>query len=328
MKPRSRRQLWGVLALLALIVALFAIFVDLRAVARQLAQSDLRWMAAASVMLIAGLAAYASRWHTLLAKKAGWLPTFNAANAGHMLNIFIPFRGGEAARIVMLSRTSEVSLTEVTSSFVVERLFEQVMRLSALGLAVTFGAGLTVSPVSVGGAVAVIVALFGWLFWIVRHRGQVIARWPTRIARLPRVTEARARTQLEGMLAGLSSVASGRRLALALLWSLVAWAFFGVFHLFTLNALGAGLSRPDTFAMAFGSLALAPPSAPSQPGLYNASIAAPLSVVGFDSTLLTSYTVLLQALQIIWMSGLALGGLAQSGASARELVARPAPEME
>ena len=326
MNPRSRRGLWGTIGLVVFIVILFAIFVDLGAVSRQLADADWGWLLIASGTLLTGMAAYATRWRIILANKPGWLPTFHAANAGLMLNIFIPLRAGEAARIVMLSRDEHVSLAEVTSSFVVERLFEQIMRLSALGVAVLFGVGISISIEAVSAAVLIVLFAFGVLFWMVTHPEPVLEHWPPRLARLPRLSEAGVRTQLEGLLDGLSNVASARRLAAVMLWSLLAWVIFWLFHLFVLLAFQSTLSVRDTLAIAFGSLALAPPSAPSQPGLYNAAIVLPLSLVGFDKILLTSYTVLLQGVQIIWMTALALWGLAKMGTSARELFVQSSPD--
>ena len=326
MKPRSRRGLWGTIGIVVFIIILFAIFVDLGAVSRQLAAADWGWLLIASGTLLIGMAAYTTRWRIILANKPNWLPTFHAANAGLMLNIFIPLRAGEAARIVMLSRDEHVSLAEVTSSFVVERLFEQIMRLTALGVAVLFGVGISISIEAVSAAVLFILLTFGCLYWMVTHPEAVLEHWPPRLARLPHLSEAGVRTQLEGLLEGLSNVASVRRLAVVLLWSLLAWVIFFLFHLFVLLALQSSLSARDILAIAFGSLALAPPSAPSQPGLYNAAIVLPLSFVGFDKTLLTSYTVLLQGVQIIWMTALALWGLAKMGTSARELFMSTTPD--
>ena len=77
-----------------------------------------------------------------------------------MLNIFIPLRAGEAARIVMLSRDEHVSLAEVTSSFVDERLFEQIMRLTALGVAVLVGVGISISIEAISAAVFIVLFAF------------------------------------------------------------------------------------------------------------------------------------------------------------------------
>ncbi len=326
MNPRSRRGVWGTIGLVVFIIILFAIFVDLGAVSRQLVDADWGWLLIASGTLLIGMAAYATRWRIILANKTDWLPTFHAANAGLMLNIFIPLRAGEAARIVMLSRDEHVSMAEVTSSFVVERLFEQIMRLTALGVAVLFGVGISISIEAISAAVLIVLFAFGVLFWMGTHPEPVLENWPPRLARLPRLSEAGVRTQLEGLLEGLSNVASARRLAAVMLWSLLAWVIFWLFHLFVLFALQSTLSIRDTLAIAFGSLALAPPSSPSQPGLYNAAIVLPLSLVGFDETLLTSYTVLLQGVQIIWMTALALWGLAKMGTSVRELFVQSTPD--
>jgi len=62
-------------------------------------------------------------------------------------------------------------------------------------------------------------------------------------------------------------------------------------------------------------LALSPPSAPTQPGIFHASVVVPLAAVGFDEVALTAYAVLLHILEMVWMIGLAIVGLAQTGLS-------------
>ena len=77
---------------------------------------------------------------------------------------------------------------------------------------------------------------------MVTHPEPVLQIWPPRLARLPRLSEAGVSTQLEGLLEGLSNVASARRLAAVMLWSLLAWVIFWLFHLFVLLALQSTLS--------------------------------------------------------------------------------------
>lgn len=312
---RSRQQLLSLIittALIVIILILFVVFVDVRAVWQAVRRANGLYLFGGIVALLAGLAAYATRWRLLLADKPHWRSTFDAANVGHAVNTLIPLRAGEPARILVLGRMDQTPLAEITSSVVVERLFEQIMRLTALAGAVLFGAGLELSPGTVIGGVGMVVVVFAGLWWLIRNQAIVIEHWPRALARLPHVTEAGARRTLTNLLAGLSSVSSPRRLALAYVWSLAAWGCFLVFHVLVLLSLPE-VPAPQVFSIALGALALVPPSAPTLPGLYHGSLVGPLSAVGFDGTLLTSYAVLLHLIQLILMVGLGGWGFRRSG---------------
>lgn len=321
---RARQQLISLIITLALIVViliLFVAFVDVRAVWQAVRRANALYVLGGTLALLAGLAAYATRWRLLLADKPRWRSTFDAANVGHAVNTLIPLRAGEPARILVLGRMDQTSLAEITSSVVVERLFEQIMRLTALAGAVLFGAGLKLSPSTVIGGIGIVVVVFAGLWWLIKNQTRVIERWPRALARLPRVTEAGARRTLTNLLAGLSSVSSPRRLALAYVWSLAAWGCFLIFHILILLAL-PDVPPAQLLSIAMGALALVPPSAPTLPGLYHGSLVGPLSAVGFNGTLLTSYAVLLHLIQLILMVGLGGWGFRRSGIQAKDVLPR------
>ena len=315
-------RLTGLLAVIVLIIVAFVAFVDMAAVLVQLRAADLGLLGAASAALLLGLLAYAVRWRLLLDNKPHLPFTFHASNMGHAGNILIPFRGGEAVRVVVMGRSERVSLTEATSSFVVERLFEQLLRMLALVGAVVVGAGLELSPATVLGGVGVLLGGFGLIAWLVSHQEATINRGTALLSRLPRLSEAGVRASLTDLLGNLNSIARPPRFLLVLLWSLVTWFFFWAFFYLTLLALPAELAG-EALPISLGALALSPPSAPTQPGIFHASIVLPLAAVGFDRSLLTAYTILLHVLEMFWMIGFGLLGLLLTGLSARALLQPP-----
>lgn len=311
----NRKQIAGLLVLIGIIAALFIWFVDLAAVGHALQTADFSLLLLASLLLLLGLLFYALRWRLLLGNKPSLPQTFHASNIGHAGNIIVPARAGEAMRIVVLGRSDVVSYTEATSSFVVERLFEQLLRLLALLTAVAIGAGIELSPGSIVGGVAVLVGTFAGIQWLVRQRESVLARWPRQFARLPNITEDGARRSLLDLLDNLTAVSQPKQLGQVIATSLLAWGFFWGFFYATLLALGEGFQPADRLAVSLGALALSPPSAPTQPGIFHASVVVPLAAVGFAEVTLTAYAVLLHILEMVWMIGLALWGLAQTGVS-------------
>jgi len=321
---KSRLGLWITIGVIALIVVFFALFIDLGEVIVQIRHASWRDLAGASGFLLAGMMVYAFRWRLLLADKPGKLVTYHAANIGHMFNILLPLRAGEPARIVYLGTQAHISVAEVASSVFIERQLEQIMRIAALGGAILFGAGVHISFETILGAFVFLILAFGLLFWMVHHRQRVLSAWPPILGRLPRLSEARARQILSEILSelldGLSSISSPERLVIAFLSSLLCWSLFWGYQYLTLAALGINLSLLQKLAVSVGALALSPPSAPTQPGIFHASIVIPLAAIGFDRTMLTSYAVILHALQMVWMIGMGLWGLSRSGFRGRELL--------
>jgi uncharacterized protein (TIRG00374 family) len=319
MKNSSFWRIFLFVAMIVLIIAIFVWLVDLQAVGQVLQTADLPLLLLASLALIMGMVFYAMRWRVLLANQPSLLSTFHASNIGHAGNILIPGRAGEPARIVVIGQEESVSLTTATSSFVVERLFEQIMRLVALGGAVVFGVGLDVTPGTVVGGLAFLVVTFGAIAWMVRHQETVLARGPKLLAKIPRVTEEGAQKSLADLLANLAAVSEWKRLTAVILTSLLTWASFWGFFYLALLALGEGFPPQERLAVSLGALALSPPSAATQPGVFHASVVAPLTAVGFHTETLTAYAVLLHILEMIWMIGLGVWGVLQTGLSVGEL---------
>lgn len=317
----NRRKLTITIGLAIVIILLFIFLVDLQEVARQLRQANKGYLLAASIPLAVGLIAYAGRWWIVLAQKPTWRAVFHAGNIGHMVNCFIPLRAGEAARILAIGQSKAVSITEATSSVVVERLLEQLMRLLTIGLAIALGAGLEIESVLIG--LLFLLVSLALLIWFVNRRETVLTYWPPVLARLPRLTEKQAHHILQGLQDGLAVVAAPRQLAAALSWSLLTWLSFGLFHYLIFIALDLNLPASQALVISLAALALAPPSAPTQPGIYHASIVAPLVILGFNRDALTAYAIILHAIQLVWMSALGIWGLSQTGLSFRELLPTP-----
>lgn len=319
--PRPSRRGLAVTVLITVVsVALLLALADRRAVGAAVGQSDWRYLGAASAALLAGMAIYAWRWQGLVGERAGWLITLLAACVGHGLNLLLPLRLGEAARIVVLGRSARMPYSAVASSVVVERMWEQAMRLMALSGAVGLGVGLRPSPATVLGAMAALVGASMGLAWLQRNPAKVLERVPRWLARLPRLEEARVRAALERMLAGLTLALGPRQLTRAAIASVGAWGLFGAFHALVLLALPLAMGPAEVVTLTLGTLALAPPSAPTAPGIYHASLVVPLAVVGYPEADLAAYAVVLHALLMLWLLPMGAIGVLHSRRATREAV--------
>lgn len=297
------------MVVIAVIIAIFLLLVDLEEVLEQLETADPLLLLLASTAFIAGLIVFAARWRVLLNYEPGLMFTFHASNLGHAGNILLPFRAGEAIRILVMSTDEEVSLAESTSSFVVERLFEQSMRLLAVLGALLIGVGLETSAEALVGGLLFVIVGFAAVLYLANHPQFTLNQGTRLLAAIPRVSEERAHQATADFLANLSGIAHPRRFFIVLGWSLLSWSLFWLFFFLTLRALDTGLSLQDQIAISMGALAVSPPSAATQPGLFHASVVAPLSAVGFDKELITAYAVLLHILEMIWLIILAAWAL-------------------
>lgn len=308
------------LAVVAVILVIFAFIVDWTAVWEMLLYSNKWLLLAASAALVAGLLFYAARWRLLLANKVPFWTTFHAGNIGLAANILIPMRAGEPLRIYVIGRdpNNPASYAEATSSVVAEKIFEQIMRLCALGLAL--GMGVRQNTASLVAAAASVLLAFLALWWILNHQERVLESGTRWLAKLPRVSGDRAHQVISDMLGNLSHITSQRQLVLAFLWSAVTWFSFWLFFYLTIAALGDAIPREDWLEVSLASMALSPPSAPTQPGLFHASIIVPLSALGFSPSGLTAFTIVAHILEMFWMIGLAVLGMLRMGISTQALL--------
>ncbi|MCL4263958.1 MAG: flippase-like domain-containing protein [Anaerolineae bacterium] len=314
----KNRSLWQMIGLGIVVVALVALavaFVDVTAVYQELRRARPVYMLASSLFLLAGLASFALRWRFLLQNRPGFWHTFHATNIGHAGNMLLPGRVGEPARIVVMGQDKTVSYTEATSSFVVERLFEQMMRLLAVATAVTLGSGLTITPRAIGSGLLFLALAFSLIFWLVRRRERTV-RWGTAVLRqLPRVTPEKAEHWLNDLLDNLQYVASLSHTAQTIGWSFLSWGCFWAFFYLVLLALGDRIPAADRLPISIGALALSPPSAATQPGLFHGSVVIPLTAVGYDQNILTAYAIILHIIEMFWIVLLAIVGLWRTGMS-------------
>lgn len=316
----SKRGLLLITLLIAVILFFFVRLIDFQAVGRTLQTADWRLLAVASAMLIAGMVAYAVRWRRIMADQPPFALTFHAANAGHAGNIIIPLRGGEVLRILILGQSQSVSYAEATSSYGVERVLELIMRYLALLLAILYGVGLPFNWLTAVFTIGGLAGILLLIAWLVNHPDEALTHIPPVIGRLPLVNEQQARGWVGDALNSLQSVGSLRNFAIVIGWSLITWAFWGAYFYCTLLALGDAFAAGSHLPVTLAAVALSPPSAPTQPGIFHASIVAPLAALGYNEVALTAFAVAAHALQMVWMINFGLYGLARSGANLRHAI--------
>ena len=243
------------------------------------------------------------RWRIILPRRQGQhLPfksLFEACIIGQMMTNIIPGRAGELARPYVLTRKEGVPFSTGVASVVVDRVFDGIVVLLLLLVAVldpTFPKGATVNGKSVAsiamfGTVALIVGITG-LFILVLFPGGFIkaARAVARMT-IPKL-EQPAADFLERFAAGLTILRDPRRFLLAFLWTLVHWLVCAASYWIAYSAIGVEAPFMSTiFVQSLIVLAVASPQAPGFIGVFEGTAVLGLAVYGVPKEIAIAWAI-------------------------------------
>ncbi len=302
---KNLKYITGIILLLLIGVICLVRYTDYQHILTTIQNIKLLPTGYATLFLIAGLAAYAGRWWELVGRRSPYLYSFHTSNLGHAGNILTPFRVGEPARIIVMA--AQVGRSEAATSYGVERTFEQFLRLGALGLSALLGLNVWTSSYTYTGAITVI-AIVLTIFWALQNQTLLLNKVPSLLGRLPFLQPDSIRSFMAGVLSNLTSLSKPQQFALVLFWNLLTWGLFWCFHYFAIQALDDAFIGCNKTALALAALALVPPSSPTAPGLYHASLIIPLHLVGYPVDELTSWAILMHLIQMSVMLPLGLWG--------------------
>ena len=259
----------------------------------------------ASAVNIACLVVKGVRWWIFLrpiGSPSLWL-AIRATFAGAGLNNVLVANGGEAARVIFVSRATQIPSAKVLATLALERMFELVGYVVMLALAVSF---LTLPPsierlrIFAWIALLVIAILFTYL---IRRPQQV------EIAITPAVGWwSRTKQYGQRFLHTLGGISTGPRFAGALLLSVIGWAMqVATYHL---TAMAAGFDLPlvGTVATLLAvNLGFAIRATPGNVGLFQMMYAVTASAFGMQRDQAIAVAFLIQTQQIIPVTLLGIG---------------------
>jgi uncharacterized protein (TIRG00374 family) len=229
---------------LALLVA-FARHVDWSSTMQALRRADPRLLALAVSFDLASLVVKGTRWGVLLRAVGahGTAPAIRDTIVGAALNNVIVASGGDAARVAITARRSRVASADVFGALAVERFTDVAVYVALFGtLALNAALPGPFARWSVAAVVALVAITVVCALLVSRRvsTGTFEERRAARLQREPGAPIPRALNRVAGGVAGYArrlasataSVAAGRRLAIALVLSLVVWAGqWATFHL-------------------------------------------------------------------------------------------------
>lgn len=227
---------------------------------------------------------------------------------GYMGNNVYPLRGGEVLRSFVLRQQEDVSMSSSLATIVVERVFDGLVMLLFVFVALPF------APLPSSGIRAVVIA-GSVLFLTALAVFLVMAAMPERFIRVAeyvtnRFLPHRFREPVIGFanrfIIGLSALRSGRGLVMVFLTSVLIWLLETVKYWFVMHAFQFEVSFFALMLMnGVVNLATTLPSAPGYIGTFDGPGIAVLTMYGVDAALAAAYTLTLHA--ALWLPVTLLG---------------------
>jgi uncharacterized protein (TIRG00374 family) len=321
MKSESSPRRYGItIGVIVIVVILLAILLDLDKVWKDLRGIDWWEMLVASVFLLVGYVLVSVLWRYILANRPKFLTTFHTDSISFMTTILSPIPA-VALRVVSISRTTPVNYTEAIPGMAVDRIIGLVIRIILLAAVILMATSRSLSILAIVMFVVLTGLFLGIIIWTARHAEKIKDWISGLLTRLPRISEEQAGNALSGLVEGISSFGSTKRLLFTLSLSFVMFAFFLIFQYLSWQAMDVRLSQGEMLTLAMAVLVVAPPSAPSMPVVYQGVVIGILALLGItDIETIAAYAIAVWLVQFICLLGLGIWGLKRTDLKLKELV--------
>jgi uncharacterized protein (TIRG00374 family) len=290
----------------AIIVGLvmFARTVNWRDTWGAIRHSNMWLLLLAAVVNLLSLAAKGVRWWVFLRPigASSLSLAMRATFAGAGLNNVLVANGGEAARVIFVSRATHLPSAKVLATLLIERMFEAVGYVVMLAMAVSF---LRLPP-SISRtrpiALVALVVIVVLLTWLIRRPQQV------EMVLEPATTWwAKTRQYGQRLVQTLGSVSTASRFAGAMALSVLVWALqVATYHL---TAMAAGFHLPlvGTVACLLAvNIGFAIRATPGNVGLFQVMYAVTAEFFGMDKNAAIAVAFLIQTQQILPVTALGI----------------------
>lgn len=220
--------------------------------------------------------------------------------AGQMLNIVVPARLGELARVYLAGASEGLSKTRVAGTLVLEKVSDLVMFAASVTLLLVtmslpdwLQRSSSALVISSAAAIAAVLALSVWgrplLAWLERGLARLPGGWGKQLVR-------------HGHLAldGLSALRSGRANAAVLGLSALSFVSAASTNYLLFRAFGLQLSfAAALFLLLVLQVGITPPSLPGKLGIFHYLVVLALTFFGVDRTVALSYALVLYGVALL-----------------------------
>lgn len=249
------------------------------------------------------------RWQLLL-RPVGpvpFLPLLSATAIGFFCNMVLPLRVGEVIRPVLLAKRTQLPVSSVFASVLLERLLDMLTILVFLGLVMCLVP--VSSTIRQSGVVFLVLALIAIALVLALQRQHPVALSLVRrvLALTPPGVRARADAALQSFIGGLQGIGQGAVLVRILGYSLFVWTVIA--STFGLGLLACNLDVPlVSGALALVTVVAGAVSAPSAPGFigtFQAGCIVALGLFGISRADAIPYAFVVWGAQ--WLTQIVLG---------------------
>jgi hypothetical protein len=275
--------------------------VELGDVWTALRQSEWGWLAPAVALLALATAIRALRWQLLFSPstRPALGPVSIALLVGLFFNAVLPFRAGEAARLVSLHRRARTSRTEIAATVVIERVYDVVGLLLLLLVAVPWLPRVTwlTAAAWLALALGLVIAMAIALLSLREERATRLLLALARVLPVPVERRERATANFMRGLAGFRSLRTGLVAAVLTAASLIVYTlcFWVVTLAFELDLpIGVGVLVTVTTG-----LALVLPAPPAGLGVFEAAVVGALGAYGLSLTEALPYALVVHAVNVV-----------------------------
>lgn len=308
----KRWQLWLGILISAVFVWLALRGLELGQVWENIAEADYLWLLPGVAAYFVALWARTWRWDYMLrpVKEISLSGLFPVVVIGYMGNNVYPFRAGELLRAYVLRQREDVSVSASMATVVVERVFDGLVMLVFVFVALPF------TPIpSESLRSMVIVASLGFfgamiVFFILAampERAYRLAQWIAQ-AILPYKAQEPLLDFTKRFLQGLESLRNFRNVLMIFFTSVVIWLLETVKYWFVMHAFPFEVSFFALMLMnGVVNLATTLPSAPGYVGTFDTPGIAILTLYGVGRELAGAYTLVLHA--ALWLPVTVLGAV-------------------
>lgn len=308
-RPNIRsRRVWLIAALTVAGVVLFVWQQDFSAMQGALKSANPLLVLAAAAAYLAAHAVRAVRWRYLLQHLhdcGRWKP-FHALTIGVMTNNLLPVKAGVVARAHLLTSRTRLSGAAVGSSMIVEGIFDGIIMLGLVVVAlalVELDTAIRASAIVIASGMGVALLLLALLL-----RGHMPKRLISIVMRrCPPKLETGLRETGTHIVAGMGAMRHPRQASSVLITSIAGWVLMGVAYVLLGFAFGLSLSIIDyVVILAVAQFLLGGPPVGGNIGGFHVVTAQTLVAVGATPGEAGAYVVALYALIVVPVTMLGL----------------------
>lgn len=279
----------------------------------------------AAALTVIGLGARAIRWRVLLNGAMPYPRTFHILNISYLLNMLLPLRLGEVARMWLAWRRGVPAL-QTAGTVVIERLLD--LLIVVVFIAITLVTGRDVpDQLRATGLFTGVAAFGGFLFLVFLSGRRTLAHniLDFFTARLPFLKRLNLTVLLDHLLDGIQPLSRPASLINALLWTTISWAFsLGTGSVLMLTFYPEIDLRAVLLYISTASFAVALPAIPGNIGPYEGSIIFALQALGYVQNdaayaTATAFALVVHFMNLAVNAGLGIIGFFAEGVSVGQL---------